>query len=161
MPQFDVHDFAPQLVWLLISFVVLYFIMARVALPRIGAVIEQRRDRIASDLDQADQLKRRTEEAIATYERALAEARAKAHGIAQEARDKLNAELAAERAEVDKKIAIKTAEAEKRITAAKDAALAHVKEIATDTAGEIVNTLIGQAPSKSEVASAVGKAQAE
>jgi len=72
MPQLELHDFAPQLIWLVISFVTLYLIMARVALPRIANVLEERRDRIASDLDKAEQLKRKTDEAIAAYEESLA-----------------------------------------------------------------------------------------
>lgn len=160
MPQFDVHDFAPQLVWLVISFVALYFIMARVALPRIGAVIEQRRDRIASDLDQAEELKRKTEEAIAAYEQGLAEARAKAHAITKDMREKLNAEIAAEQAEVDKKLTATAERAEKRIQTAMEAALSHVQDIASDTTGDIIKALIDQTPTKEEVASAVSKARA-
>jgi F-type H+-transporting ATPase subunit b len=78
MPQLEIADFAPQLIWLTITFVTLYLVMARIALPRIGAVIEERRDRIADDLDQAEQLKQKTEKAIAAYEQALAQSRAEA-----------------------------------------------------------------------------------
>ena len=145
MPQLEFHDFAPQLIWLVITFAALYFVMARVALPRIATVIEQRRDRIASDLDKAEQLKKQTEDAIAAYEQAIAEARGKAHAIAQEARDKLGAEIDEERAEVEKQIAEMTAEAETRIQASKAAALAHVNEVASDNATEIVKRLIGGA----------------
>ena len=158
MPQLEFHDFAPQLIWLAITFTALYLIMARVALPRIATVIEQRRDRIASDLDKAEQLKKQTEDAIAAYEQAIAEARAKAHAIAQEARDKLGAEIDEERAEVEKQIAEMTAEAESRIQASKTAALAHVSDVAADTATAIVKRLIGGRVTKAEVGDAVGKA---
>lgn len=158
MPQLEFHDFAPQLIWLVITFTALYFIMARVALPRIATVIEERRDRIANDLDKAEELKQRTEEAIAAYEQAIAAARAKAHAIAQEARDKLNAEIDEERAEVEKQIADMTAEAETRIQASKTAALAHVNQVAADTAGAIVRRLIGGRVTKAEIGDAVGKA---
>ena len=114
MPQLELNDFAPQIIWLVISFVTLYLIMARVALPRIANVLEERRDRIASDLDKAEQLKRKTDEAIAAYEESLAEARNSAHAIAQETRDKLSAEVDAEKAQVEKQIAEKTSKAEAR-----------------------------------------------
>lgn len=158
MPQLDYHDWAPQLIWLAISFAALYLIMARLALPRIATVLEERRDRIATDLDQAEQLKKETEEAIAAYEQALAEARGRAHTIAQETRDKLSAEVEAERAELEAKLAETTAEAEERIQASKDAALAHVDEVAAETAEMIVKQLVGGKVTKTEVKSAVGKA---
>ncbi|GBE43753.1 ATP synthase subunit b 2 [bacterium BMS3Bbin10] len=158
MPQFELQDFAPQLIWLTISFVALYFIMARVALPRIATVIEERRDRIASDLDQAEQLKQKTDAAIAAYEEALATARAKALGIAQETREALAAEVDAEKARAEKQIAEKTAEAEKRIAESKSDALTHINEVAGEVAGAIIKELIDAKASKSEVNQAVSKA---
>ncbi len=160
MPQLELHDFAPQLLWLAISFIALYIIMARVALPRIATVIEERRDRIASDLDQAEQLKQKTEEAIAAYEEALAQARARALGIAQETRETLSDEIEAEKQEVEKQIAGKTAEAEKRNLDAKTAALSHVNEVAGEVAETIVQELIGGKLTKAEVNQAVSKALA-
>lgn len=158
MPQLDFHDWAPQLIWLAISFAVLYLIMARVALPRIGQVIEERRDRIASDLDKAEELKKDTEEAIAAYEQALAEARGRAHAIAQETRDKLTAEVEAERASVEAKLAEKTAEAEARIQKSKQTALSHVEQVAAETAEAIVSQLIGGKVTQREINTAVKKA---
>ncbi len=89
MPQLNPLDWAPQLIWLAITFSILYLLMKWVALPRIGSVIEMRRQRIAGDLETAERLRRETQEAIAAYEQALAEAKAKAHAIADEARNKL------------------------------------------------------------------------
>lgn len=158
MPQLVSGDWAPQLIWLAITFTVLYFIMARVALPRIGTVIEQRRDRIAHDLDQAARLKEQTEVAIITYEAALAEARAKAHGIAQETRDKLTAEMDRQRQALEEKLSAQTAEAETRITAAKTQAMAEVRGVAGETAEAIVTQLIGGKVAKKALDAAVTKA---
>lgn len=160
MPQLEFHDWAPQLVWLAISFVTLYFIMARVALPRIGTVIEERRDRIAADLDSAEQLKKETEEAIAAYEQALADARAKAHTIAQETRDKLREEVEAERTDVEAEINKKTAQAEARIQASKTTALSQINDVAAETAEAIVKELIGGRVTKAELNAAMRKTQA-
>ena len=158
MPQLVAEDWAPQLIWLVITFVGLYFIMARVALPRIGTIIEQRRDRIAHDLDQAARLKEQTENAIAAYETALAEARAKAHGIAQETRDKLSAETERQRVALEEQLAGKTVEAEARINETKEAAMAQVKDVAADTADAIVSQLLGTGADKAKVDAAVAKA---
>ena len=161
MPQLNPLDWAPQLIWLVITFGVLYLLMKWVALPKIGSVIEMRQGRIAGDLEAADKLRHETQEAIAAYEQALAEAKARAHGIVQEARNKLKDEVAAERTALDRDLAAKSAEAEAQIQQAKVSALKEVNAVASDTATEIVRRLIGIAPTKPEVSAAVAAARKE
>ena len=161
MPQLNPLDWAPQLIWLVITFGILYVLMKRVALPRIGSVIEMRQARITGDIEAADKLRRETQEAIAAYEQALAEAKAQAHGIAQEARNKLKDEVAAERAALDRELAARSAEAEARIHVAKTSALKEVNAVATEVAAEIVRRLIGVAPTTPEVTAAVAAARKE
>lgn len=161
MPQLNPLDWGPQLVWLLLTFGVLYLLMVYVALPRIGSVIEARAARIAADLATAEKLRRQTEEAIAAYEQALAEAKQKAHAIVEEGRLKLKAETTAERARLDKDLAKKSAEAEVRIDKAKASAMKDVSAVAADVATDIVRRLIGVAPAKAEVEKAVGAARKE
>ena len=159
MPQLNPLDWGPQLIWLLITFGILYVLMVKVALPRIGSVIEARADRIAKDLAEADKLRRQTEEAIAAYEQTLAEAKQKAHAIIDEGRAKLKEESAAERAKLDAELAERGAEAEKRIEAAKASAMRDVNEVAADVAAAIVRQLIGIAPAKAEIDKAVAAAR--
>jgi F-type H+-transporting ATPase subunit b len=161
MPQLNPLDWGPQIVWLLLTFSVLYLLMVHVALPRIGSVIEARAARIAADLATAEKLRRETEEAIAAYEQALAEAKQKAHAIVEEGRVKLKAETAAERARLEKDLAKKSAEAEARIDKAKASAMKDVSAVAADVATDIVRRLIGVAPAKAEVDKAVGAARKE
>jgi F-type H+-transporting ATPase subunit b len=151
LPQLNSADFAPQLIWLAITFVVLYFILARVALPRIGEVIEERRDRVQRDLDSAERFKKETDAALAAYERALAEARGKASSMAKDMREKLTTETDKERASVETQLAAKLAEAEKRIGATKSKALSSVNEIAAETASAVINKLLGEDVSPAEV----------
>src|SRR5262249_56907666 len=99
----------------------------------------------------AYKLRRQNEEAIATYEQALAEAKARAHGIAKDARNKLKEEVATERVALEQDLAKKSAEAEARIHQAKESALKDVNEVASETATEIVQRLIGVAPAKPAV----------
>ena len=119
MPQLNPLDWGPQLIWLLITFSILYLLMKRVALPRIGSVLEARAARISGDLETAEKLRRDTQEAIAAYEQALAEAKKRAHAIADQGREKLKAEMAEERAKLERELAEKAAEAEKRIEQAR------------------------------------------
>lgn len=154
-PPFNAETFAPQLFWLVLTFAALYLIMSRIALPRIGEVIEERRDRIQRDLDQAERLKAETEKALAQYEQSLADARAKSSAIAREQRDKLAAETDRERAAADAKVQAKIADAEARIADMKGKALASVNDIAADTASAIVAKLIGEDVSAAEIRKAL------
>ncbi|WP_088348055.1 MULTISPECIES: F0F1 ATP synthase subunit B' [Rhodomicrobium] len=158
MPQLDVNDFAPQLIWLAISFILLYLIMSRLALPRVGSILEERAGRIAGDLATAAKLREETAQAIADYEKALADAKARAQAIARKAREETIAAIEAQRAESDRQIAARMADAEKRITTLKEAALTHVGEIATETAEALVARLLGKPVDRKELQVAVNEA---
>jgi len=151
LPQLNPADFSPQLVWLAITFVALYLILAHVALPRIGEVLEERRDRVQRDLDAAERFKDETDAALAAYEQALSEARQRASGLAKTMRETLAAETEKERSAVESGLSVKLAEAEARIAAMKNKALASVDEIATDTATAVVSKLLGEEVSPAEV----------
>lgn len=155
-PPFDTGTFAPQLVWLAIIFAALYYVLSRVALPRIGGLIEERRDRIQRDLSEAERMKTETDAALKAYEQAMADARGKAQGIARETRERLAADVERERQRVDAEIAAKIAETERQIAANKARALGSVNDIAVDTAGAIVSRLIGRDVAESEIKAALG-----
>jgi len=157
----DPGTFVPQLVWLALTFGLLYLLLKRLILPRIGEVIEERRERIERDLQAAEKLKVETEQALASYERALAEARARANVMAKEMHGKLAAEIDKERAKLDAEIARKLADAEARIAQSKARAMAGVGEIAGDTAGAIVAKLLGKEVSRDEVQRALMRRAAE
>jgi F-type H+-transporting ATPase subunit b len=160
-PPLDSGTFAPQLVWLALTFGLLYLLLKRIVLPRVSEVIEERGDRIKRDLAQAEKLKVDTEQALANYEKALGEARAQAGVIAKDMRDTLTAEVDKERAKVEEQIASKLLEAETRIADSKSKALASVGDIAGDIAGDIVTRLIGKEVTKDEVQRALVQRAAE
>lgn len=142
-PPFDPSSFGGQLLWLAITFAALYFLMSRVALPRIGSILETRRTRIEGDLKEAERLRQETEKAAAAYEAALAEARKNAHGIAEETRAGIKADIDGRRADVEAGLSKRVSEAEARIQADKDAALANVGSIAAETAQALVAKISG------------------
>jgi F-type H+-transporting ATPase subunit b len=154
-PPFNPDTFSSQLIWFAIAFGGLYLLLKRVALPRVAAVLDERRDRIVRDLDAAERLKGETEKALAGYEQALADAKGKASGIAKDAQAKLTADLDRERTSVDTQIATKISDAESRIAGMKSRALAQVNDIATDTAGAIVAQLGGGQVSADEIRQAL------
>lgn len=156
MPQLELADFAPQIFWLVVTFATLYLIMARAALPRVADILRTREERIVDDIDKAESLNREAREALEGYEQALSDARTRAHEIAQERRDEVQAEIKEAQAQAEGALAKKTDDAELRITAARDTAMANVREIATGAAGEIVSKLIGTKPDASKLDEVVG-----
>lgn len=154
-PPFDASTFPSQLVWFFIAFGLLYWFMSKRALPQIGKVIDNRRARIARDLDDATAKQQQADAAAAAHEKTLAEARAKAQATAQAARDQLQAESDAKRKAHEDELAAKLAEAEKQIAATRAQAMTNVTQIARDAAGAIVERLSGRAAEPAAVAAAV------
>ena len=154
-PPFDSRNFPSQLLWLALTFIALYLLMARVALPRIGAILEQRRARIADDMAAAQGLKEQSDAAIAAHEKALNEARSRAQALASETRAKAAAEAETKRKQVDAKLSLQVQEADKAIAARRGDAMRNVQGIAADAAGAIIERLIGTTPARADVERAV------
>jgi F-type H+-transporting ATPase subunit b len=154
-PPFQKETFASQLVSLLIAFVALYLIVSRIALPRVGGVIDARQDAIEGDLNEAQRLKDESEAALKAYESELAAARSRAQAISSENREKLNAAAEAERNTLEQQLAAKLGDAEKTIASTREAAMRNVRGIAADAAAAIVQRFTGAAPEPGAVASAV------
>lgn len=155
MPQFDPAFFAPQLFWLAVTFIVLYFLMAKVALPKIGAVLDERQRKIDDNLDKAAQLKAEAEAAVAAYEKALAESRAHAHAVIKEASDRLAKHAEGRNRELNAKLADQIKAGEARIAAAKETALTNVRQVAAEVAGVAIARLVGVTPDQAAIDEAV------
>jgi F-type H+-transporting ATPase subunit b len=157
-PPLQTENYPSQIFWLVVTFVALYLLIARIAVPRIGGILEDRSKRIESDFAAAQRMKEDSEAALAAYERSLAEARNRAQAIGAEIRDRLHAEAEERRKALEGKLNAQLAEAEKQIAATKTAAMANVRGIALDAAAAIVERLIGAAPPAPAVAAAVDEA---
>jgi len=154
-PPFQKDTFASQLVSLVIAFVALYLIVSRIALPRVGSVIDERQNKIEGDLADAQKLKDQSDSALKAYENELAAARSRAQAIGAETREKLNAASEAERKTLEDQLSVKLAEAEKTIASTREAAMGNVRGIAADAAAAIVQQLTGALPDGKSVDSAV------
>jgi F-type H+-transporting ATPase subunit b len=155
MPQFDPASFPSQLIWLAVTFIALYLVMAYGGLPRLGGIIEQRRARISSDLDKAQRMKAEAEAVIAAYEKTLAEARAKAQAVLRETVNQVNAEIAAQQKTLADQLRVESEASEKRIAEAKTKALGGLREMAVEVARAASARLSGSEADPSHVAAAV------
>jgi F-type H+-transporting ATPase subunit b len=154
-PPFQKDTFASQLVSLLIAFVALYLIVSRVALPRVGGLLNERQNKIEGDLSEAQKLKDASDGALKAYESELAAARARAQAIGSETREKLSAASEAERKTLEQQLSAKLAEAEKTIASTREAAMSNVRGIAAEAASAIVQRLTGLVPDGPSVDGAV------
>ncbi len=145
MPQFDPNTFAPQIVWLTITFVTLYLLMSRLILPRLTGILSQREDRIDGNLQRAEALKDEAAQVLAGYQKAIADARAQAQGALAKAAADIAAETAAREGEFAKRMAEHTSAAEASIKAAKGKALAEVRGIASEVAAMMAAKVTGAA----------------
>jgi F-type H+-transporting ATPase subunit b len=156
-PPFHAETFASQLVWLAITFVALYLLTARIVLPRVGSILEARRDRIANDLAEAQRLQAESDAALTAYEKSLSDARNRAQALANERRERQNAAAETKRKALESELSVKLAEAEASITATKAAAMGSVRGIAEQAAAAIVERLIGSTPSNEATSAAVAE----
>lgn len=152
MPQLDFSTFPNQIFWLLITLAVIYFVLSRVALPRIGAVLAERKGTITNDLAAAEELKQKAVGAEKAYNEALVQARAEAAKIVAAAKADIQKDLDKALAKADAEIAAKAAESEKRIGEIRAGAMDAVTEVAKDTAKELVAALGGKADAKAVTA---------
>ncbi|MGX0977042.1 F-type H+-transporting ATPase subunit b [Roseovarius sp. MBR-51] len=148
LPQLDFSTFGNQIFWLLVTLVVIYFVLSRIALPRIAAVIAERQGAITNDLAAAEDLKAKAEQAEQAYLKALADARAEAQTIVAKAKAEIKADLDAATAKADAEIAARAAEGEQKIEEIRANAMDSVKEVAKDAAAEIVAVMGGKADGK-------------
>jgi F-type H+-transporting ATPase subunit b len=157
----DISTFLPQIFWLVITFTLLYVVMARSALPKVGRVLEERQNRIDSDLEQAETFRTESEKLEADYERLTAEARAKALAHLKAEREKVEAVLSEKQSVMAAQLEARLAEAEARIQKAKDKAYTGVADIAAEACASIVAEVSGQTLTKANAKKAVGSAMGD
>lgn len=160
MPQLDLSTYVPQLFWLLVTFVVLYVLMKRLAVPQVGRAIEARRQRLDSDLARAGELKAQAETVLANYEKTLSSARAEAQAKLRETSGRMAAEAAERQRQLAASLAQQIAAAERSIAASKDEALVEIRGVAIDVGRSVVEKLTGSAPDAATMEAAVDGALA-
>ena len=141
MPQLNFETFGNQIFWLAITLIVIFFILTRIALPRIAAILAERQGTITNDLAAAEDLKAQAHEAEEVYKQALADARVEAQNIVAATKAEIKAELDEATAKADAEISAKAAEGEKAIAEIRDGAVKSINAVAKDTAKALVASL--------------------
>jgi len=148
LPQLDLETYASQIFWLIVTFIVLYFLVAKIAMPRIAEVLEGRQERIEDDLDKAETLKKEAYLVRVEYEKALSSAREEAHEATRRAQEEIAKHGAEVEALANQKVANMLKDAENRIEAARTEASSE-KETVTDTLEQnVARDIIGDTVKK-------------
>lgn len=154
MPQLDFSTFGNQIFWLLVALALIYLILSRVAIPRLGRILGDRQGLMTADLAAAEDFKRKARDAEAAYDRALADARSEAGKIVAANKAEIDAELSAASARADAEISARTAESERRIGEIRQSAVEGARQVAQDVAAELVSHF-GTAPDRAAIAASV------
>jgi F-type H+-transporting ATPase subunit b len=155
MPQLDISTYSSQVFWLLVTFVILYFLLWKVALPKVASVLSQRQSKVEQDLNSASQLKQEAEKILADYEAKLAEAKSEAQSVMKQTADQISADAAKKGDALTAKLDKKMREAEARIADAKNAAMANIVEMAGDTVSVATAKLVGVEVSDKDIKAAI------
>ncbi|WBU65729.1 F0F1 ATP synthase subunit B' [Paracoccus aerodenitrificans] len=145
MPQLEPAYFGNLIFWLLVTLAVLYWVLSKVALPRIGSVISDRQGVITGDLMQAEEFKKKAKDAEAAYDKALSDARAEAGKIVAAQKAEIQKDLDEAIAKADAEIAARSAESEKRIGTIRDSATTDARSVAREVTAELVRRFGGKA----------------
>jgi len=159
LPQFAFETFTGQIFWLILTFGIMYILLSRVILPKIDRGLTDRGTRIADDLDEASRMQQQAEQAEKDYNQAVADAKAKAHNIAEATRKSVDAEIAAEVEAAEAEFTAKQIDADERIRKIKSAAMAKIDDVAVDTVGAIVSRIAGVNVSAARVKTAISGAK--
>ena len=151
MPQLDFTTFIPQLFWLFLCLTVLYFVLSKIALPRISDVIEERNDTITDDLDEAKSLSLEAEKVVEDLKSKLEEARSISQKNLMDERQKNLEIISSKRKHFEENVSKEISSSEKEIKKNKIKALKEASSLAEDIAEEIINNLFVKKVSKKDL----------
>ncbi len=161
MPQLDAGFYASQILWLIITFSVLYYLLKKKALPRVADILEARQERISNDLDKAAALRAEAEEAAQEYAKVVAAAQSKASEAIKSTRDAVSADIAARTAALDKELTARIAKAEAAVGQAREVALTELENVAIEASQSATRHLVGVDVTAAEAKAALAQIRKE
>ena len=155
LPQLNVATYSSQIFWLIVSFILLYVLMSKMALPKVSEVLELRESEINGNLERADKFQKEIDEVKAGYEQALAKAHADADDVVKKIETATIAKVADKQNEFGETARDRLAKSEANITEAKNEALKSLEEIAADITKDALKKLANISIKKEDAAKAV------
>jgi F-type H+-transporting ATPase subunit b len=157
MPQIAqiLETYASQFFWMLLTFGLIYFGIAKMMLPKVEATVDARDRKIADDLAAAQKARAEAESNQSGSQEALISARADAQASAAAAKAKAAKDAETRLAKANAEIGERLALAEADVAKASAAAMANVDAVAADAAADMVAKLSGVTVSSKDAQAAV------
>ena len=143
MPQLDLTGFSPQIFWLIVVFLCLWWLMAKFALPRVSLVLEERQSRINDSLNTANDLQQKAAAELEAYEKSISEARENARTIINDAKQQGIQYNLTRQSETRDSLTKKISEVEAKIESAKELAIKNIHQTVKEVAGVALDKLVG------------------
>ena len=151
LPQMDISTFPSQLFWLIITFTALYLFMWKFVIPRLSTTIEERKDKISNDINDAENLNSEASKILENYDDKMNSASLESNEIVSSSKATMNEYLAKLKKDNEIKINAMITESEKKIHQQKQQSEQEIKKATIDTIKSIVSKYVETVPSDDEI----------
>ncbi len=155
MPQLNPEFWVSQIVWLVLTFGLLYVILSKLILPKISNNLESRKSQILENIETAERQREESDKKIKEFEKIVLESKIEAKNYFNEARQKILEDISNKRNALDKDIDDEINTTEKEIKNLKNASSEKIKNIAIETSSELIKQLIGEEANNSSISAIV------
>ena len=155
MPQLNPEFWISQIFWLILTFGILYVVLAKLILPKISANLELRRSQIQENIEAAEKQRENSESKLKEYDQIIFKSKLEAKNIIKETRDKALRDISLKRETLEKQINDELKKAEDEINILKKTSPEKINKIAIETSSEILKHLIGTEINNSSISAIV------
>ena len=142
MPQLDPTYWASQVFWLTIIFSAIYFLIAKIFVPKIKGNIDARESQIRKDINEANSLKEEADKKLKEYNKIIDEAKLEAKKLISEGRKKINEDIQSKKEQIEKDIQKETLSATKEIEKFKINSLKKINIISEEIVSDIIKDIL-------------------
>ena len=155
MPQLNPEFWISQIVWLVITFGILFFVLSKFILPKISNNLETRKSQILENIESAEKQREESEKKLKEFDKIIVESKNKAKNLFNDARQKVLDDVNKKKAALEKIIDDEINAAEQEIDQLKKSSHEKITKIAIETSSDLVKKLIGEEVNNSSISAIV------
>ena len=155
MPQLNPEFWISQIVWLVLTFGVLYIVLSKLILPKISKNLESRKSQVLENIETAENQREESEKKLKEFEKIILESKLEAKNYFNEARQKILDDINSKRLALEKDIDEEISAAEQEVNNLKIGSHEKIRNIAVETSSELIKQLIGEEANNSSISAIV------